>query len=859
MKLTSCRFRPSATVSVMQHRPCHSRQHSAVPATGLILGVLLAAAFSLAAAPAVQLARDGTAHHSVTTAAQASPRVQAAAKTLAEMLGKISGAKFQTTTGDGQRGLAVGRAGDFPGVNLPLKSDPKDPTLREDYVLRSHANGIWLVGNTDFAVEHAVWDFLHRLGYRQFFPGPHWEIIPTQRELSLAVDVTEHPSYYARRIWYGFGPWDYAAAPYADWCAKNRATSGIALNSGHAYDGILNRNHVEFHAHAEYLGLQNGERRTSKFCISNPGLRRLVVADALAQFAKNPDADSVSLDPSDGGGWCECAPCQAMGSVPDRALTLANEAAAAVTAKYGDKFIGMYAYSQHSPPPNIAAHPRVVISIATAFITGGFSVDQLIDGWQQRAKVLGIREYYSVNTWDRDLPGAARGGRIQYLKTSIPHFHERGARFLSAESSDNWGPNGLGYYLAARLLWDVREAGDADALVADFLDRSFGPVRQPMAEFYKLLTAEKRPPLSDDLVGRLYRRLDEARRGTTDAAIHARLADLTLYTRYVELWLDYSTASGPPRQAAFEALIRHAYRMRTTMMIHAKALYRDLAARDKSVAIPKPAVWNIAEGKNPWKSSEAFARSELDDFIRDGIARRKLLDFAAVAFSDNLQPVTKLKLPDTPVGSMGIYSRGTRTYFTWVEQAPAVLKFTATGGLVYGNRGPAKLDLFPIAEPEGKVVAHAEVAPDKAERAVELRTTFTGLHRLEISDSAAGTQLVWPAGQPMTLQSSADAPAALHGRWSLWFYVPKGTPIIGGFAAGPGALVNPAGKKVREFDAKPGYFSVPVEMGQDGKLWQFANTAGQRQLLTVPPYLARSPQELLLPREVIEAEGRAGR
>lgn len=170
MKLTSCRFRPSATVSVMQHRPCHSRQHSAVPATGLILGVLLAAAFSLAAAPAVQLARDGTAHHSVTTAAQASPRVQAAAKTLAEMLGKISGAKFQTTTGDGQRGLAVGRAGDFPGVNLPLKSDPKDPTLREDYVLRSHANGIWLVGNTDFAVEHAVWDFLHRLGYRQFFP-----------------------------------------------------------------------------------------------------------------------------------------------------------------------------------------------------------------------------------------------------------------------------------------------------------------------------------------------------------------------------------------------------------------------------------------------------------------------------------------------------------------------------------------------------------------------------------------------------------------------------------------------------------------------------------------------------------------
>ncbi len=29
---------------------------------------------------------------------------------------------------------------------------------------------------------------------------------------------------------------------------------------------------------------------------------------------------------------------------------------------------------------------------------------------------------------------------------------------MSAESSDNWGPNGLGYYPAARMLWDVDEA-----------------------------------------------------------------------------------------------------------------------------------------------------------------------------------------------------------------------------------------------------------------------------------------------------------------------------------------------------------------------------------------------------------------
>jgi hypothetical protein len=44
-----------------------------------------------------------------------------------------------------------------------------------------------------------------------------------------------------------------------------------------------------------------------------------------------------------------------------------------------------------------------------------------------------------------------------------------------------------------------------------------------------------------------------------------------------------------------------------------------------------------------------------------------------------------------------------------------------------------------------------------------------------------------------------------------------------------------------------------VEAGEDGKLWQFQNTAGSRMLMTVPPYLARSGSELLLPAEVVKA------
>jgi hypothetical protein len=91
-------------------------------------------------------------------------------------------------------------------------------------------------------------------------------------------------------------------------------------------------------------------------------------------------------------------------------------------------------------------------------------------------------------------------------------------------------------------------------------------------------------------------------------------------------------------------------------------------------------------------------------------------------------------------------------------------------------------------------VAHFEIPPDKAEHAIELKTGFSGLHRIEVSDGAQGTLIAWPDGMPMTVVSSQEQPAKLYGRWHLYFYVPKGTKIIGGFSEGEGFLLDPAGK-----------------------------------------------------------------
>ena len=63
------------------------------------------------------------------------------------------------------------------------------------------------------------------------------------------------------------------------------------------------------------------------------------------------------------------------------------------------------------------------------------------------------------------------------MAASIRDFYNKGARFYDCESGDAWGPYGLGYYVASRVMWDIKEADRVDAIVDDFLTRAFGPAK----------------------------------------------------------------------------------------------------------------------------------------------------------------------------------------------------------------------------------------------------------------------------------------------------------------------------------------------------------------------------------------------
>ena len=825
--------------------------------------------------PQVLLADDGQSHLPIVIGTNSDPSMVLAAEELADYLERISGAPFDVLKEtDGAHGIIVGTIDDFDSPPLGDVTFGDGIFEMEDYVIRSTDDSLYLLGSTPLAVRFAVWDLLYQFGHRQFFPTETWEVVPTRETLEVAVDVYERPDYYSRQAPRGamrmdVRPWAYEA--WENWRIRNRTTPTFSLSTGHVYDSVIAENQSSFDQNPDYWGSINGERNgDAQPNVANEDVQQMFIDHALEQFERDPERHSVAMDPRDGNYWSDSAESLAIGGPSEQAVFLANRVAEAVVQEYGDdKFVGMYGYSHHSPPPEIDVHPNVIVSLATEYIRGGYTFDEMIDGWSERANMIGIREYYGLWEWHYSLPGnGAHAANTKYLQETIPYFHERGARFINAESNDTWGAYGLGYYLASRMMWDVDEAQRMDELIDDFLTKAFGPAKEPMAEFYALIDGsasdpnlpERSRPLNDDMVGRMYRLLNEARQmAADDDAVRSRIDDLILYTHYVELYRRFDSIDGPKRQQAFDDLVSFAWRSRHTMMAESVELTRYINRR---VRTDDHLEWGPGYDRNGpadhhrQGEDEPFSEAEVREILDRGIDNHELvdLDFEPWVDSGVLEPAN---LPaDEPGKPIEQVNRGSVEAFMATDDGilPA---FTISSGHIFDDRGPMQWELV---DEDGHLIDHGEVVPNEEDHHFQLSAPEPGVYRFSLNNASQG--FIWdyePRGAMMTLLAGGEHQLQRNWYNRLYYYVPKGTEdiYIAGtlmeerheFIDGDGEPIDPDAIEVIQ-----DYTRVPVPHGQDGAVWSLELRAMRPNIrfLNIPGYVALSPDELLLPPEVID-------
>lgn len=784
----------------------------------------------------------------VLVAGGATTEVRAAAGVLAEHLSHITGKSYAVQLADpssGAAGVWLGTAAELPMFAKEFSADSSPAS--EAYLVRSLPTRILLVAAKANGVQHVVWDFLHQLGYRHYFPGPEWVLEPRLDRLELQTDRVCIPAWWQRRLWFSFGTWPDNASEFDQWSRENRL-GGLRIETGHSYGRIVSGNRAEFSAHPEYTASGDSSASAVKFCVAEPGLVELVKRWALRHFELNPTADSLSLEPSDGGGWEGCPRDAELGSPSNRAVTLANAVAEAINQNSAaPRYVGMYAYNEHAPPPTIPLHPNLAVFVANAYLPAGLDMEGALRGWRAAGTrpsgpLLGIREYYSVNTWDRDRPGVSRASSPDDLVDALVRYHRLGARLFTAESSDGWAAQGLGYWVAAATLWTSDAPVATSLYVDDFLQGAFGKAAPVMREFYQRIDGHNKPFLCAEQVGELYRLLGQASKLEVAADVTRRLNALGLYVRYLDLWLDYEFADTSQQGEKLDALLRYTFRIRREHMVHGYALRRDLTASDRRRAFAD--ITSKRPEDDPWRDDRRIAPQALKAWLDEGSLRPRLPEERTV-----VGPLARL-FPAKAIGDTAKHQvslRGNQQFQLLFDRSGDIELGLQAGTVRLG--GEVELRLC-AADDSRRPCQVRKVPADRAIHQLSFAIEHSGQYVLDLVDSRRGAVLSWPAGTAITLRATQRERPALSSRWSLYLFVPRGTRTLELYSeGGTGSLRDASGRVVHRFAPRPGVVNVPVAPGQDGTCWLFDSNKGYRIPLNVPALFAAAPDELLVPAD----------
>lgn len=421
------------------------------------------------------------------------------------------------------------------GTTLAKKEEITADDLRpEGYKLVTRGNWIFIVGRDitpsklkEKGTYFGVASFLERhLGVRWLWPGELGTVIPSSDQLILhPIHEQDEPALPQRlirnmslseRAQIGLNLLKAGGEDYqellklsADWLANQRTGVGLNLQYRHAYSDWYERFGK---THPDWFALQpNGSREQHpdrpRMCKSNPEVAHQAALDVIEAYRKNPNLDSASISPNDGGShnwFCMCEGCReldpsngnpiellfskdgkrftvAYPSLTNRIATFYNRVAEEVSKTQPNARLGAYAYSAYRDVPlGITLHPSIIVGF-----TGLQYVDEALrqsdmkrwDGWCRHASSLFLR------------PNAFHFGDAlplvypHRLGEDIKYCYQTGMVAADFDSLlGNWSTDGLNYYILAKLLWDP--SIDVSAVVKDYVQSGFGPASEAISRYF---------------------------------------------------------------------------------------------------------------------------------------------------------------------------------------------------------------------------------------------------------------------------------------------------------------------------------------------------------------------------------------
>jgi hypothetical protein len=512
--------------------------------------------------PDLVLAQNGVAGLSVVVNSKLAGKEDVkAARTLAEYLGRVSGATFSVLE---EGTLPAGTRAVYVGQTEYAKSAGIDTTslaANNGRLLAKDGNLI-LVGGSPGGTPRLVFYFLEK------YAGCRWysifdEVVPSRSTLQVpALDEHYSHAFDFAHIYMQMGEkGGYGDA--ADFHLRNRGrvpSIGVPpnFNTVHTYAAYFKPS--DFPDHPEYASMdKTGERRFEiewQFCQTNPDVRRIVLERFKAMLRATPGKDYYELSINDGGGGhrnCYCPDCQALTDregVAGPYIDFINFIADGIKEEFPDVMLSTLSYEATALP---AKTLKFRSNVTPRVCTNSNSLDQLAPSAPENANFLKwlqqmLGEAKQGAVWDYD--GFAHGQLypapfLDSYADRLRIYKDLNVRWMFLESELNLNPRPfpeLRQWVWFHLAEDPSR--DPWELVQDYCQGVYGAGAKPIVEFLRLVESRKY-----DYPYRLYD-VDFLNRGQSlmDAAEKAVANDPKALARVQEarLSLDLATlAYGP--------------------------------------------------------------------------------------------------------------------------------------------------------------------------------------------------------------------------------------------------------------------------------------------------------------------------
>jgi hypothetical protein len=730
----------------------------------------------------------------------------------------------------------------------------------EAFSITGSGETVSIISNSALGLKGAVYTYLEQLGYRWLMPGDLWKIVPSAiKSPYIRINLITQPDYEGRSIANGHAYMNSVkiANDFNSWAESNKLGGAFSVRTGHSYDEIVSRNTESFKQHPEYFArppakgnLPPGE---FKFNVANKDLVDLVVKDAIARYEMQQVIKDytpmVSMEPSDGGGYCLSGECTRIGSPSDQAFYLTNAAARGIRKKYPGVWVGTYAYNEHILPTKYELEPNVFVMITNGFNRSQFTTDELMRLWGKKASKIGVYEYLSVYEWDHELPGQMQAAQTDYLAESVRRFYLNGARAYVGESVMGWVSRGPGQYLLSKLLWNTKL--NVDSVRDDFFQKAYENTAPLISRLYRLWEHYPHRIIPDNDLSEWFEIANEAYKAARSETVRKRIDHVKMYLNYLAMYRDLRKK---PSDANLMRVMTYAFRSFETTAF---------ATLPVMVSLPNysgfPGKGWYDNPNQPWKNdSRPYTDAELQQTFQAYLKSFKKIEglkpFAKADDFIKLSDITSTTKKNYYVVPHAVWDRTEYVFGIKSQSANNYLELKSDLSAQPPIDRPVMVIIYPMQA--GKAISGKETPVLKIGQRKKnefekfsLASLKPGTYRMVIEDERKMFVLNFSESIDYSTyvgpKYKINTTSAAGLNW-YYFYVPAGVKKFQVMKTTAFELETPSGRKIKREDVIDGEFEVDVLPGEEG-IWTIGWQAGSFYLEGVPPYIGDNPSRMLVP------------